>query len=174
MVQGLYSNYIENFANHNDDLDIIEEETDIDEQSDIDQEIDDEQDIDDEQENKLNSNRNNFQDSIPRIPNDSNQITNNNLDIFTEEEENNELVEQELSDQNNDDRIEEGFTQGKKIIYTKHKLLLKSILFGILFYLLSSQKIYKITKPYLKTLDPTLIHTLLFIGLHYFLNIVFE
>jgi hypothetical protein len=71
-------------------------------------------------------------------------------------------------------RVIEPFSEGTKIQYGKHKLLLKSILAGILFYLLSSPQVYKLTKPYLKNIDAVIIHSLLFVAIHFFLNIVFN
>ena len=97
-----------------------------------------------------------------------------NNDVVPEEE--NIDVEEEYKNYNSNrsqSQVIEGFSEGKKIAYGKHKLLLKSILFGILFYLLSNENIYKLTKPMLKNTNPVLIHTLIFVGLHYFINIMF-
>ena len=66
----------------------------------------------------------------------------------------------------------EGFNGGSKKKYDDSKLILKSILFGLLFYLLSNQKIYNITKPYLNGLDKNLVHSIVFIILFYLINIV--
>ena len=95
-------------------------------------------------------------------------VSNNNPNIVVD---NNVTVEEEEEGFNN--QTIEPFSSGKKIIYGKHKLLLKSILFGILFYLLSSKQAYQLTKPYLNKLDGVIIHSILFVVLHYFLNIVF-
>ena len=95
-------------------------------------------------------------------------VSNNNPNIVVED---NVTVEEEEEGFNN--QTIEPFSSGKKIIYGKHKLVLKSILFGIIFYLLSSKQAYQLTKPYLKKLDGVIIHSILFVVLHYFLNIVF-
>ena len=95
-------------------------------------------------------------------------VSNNNPNIAVD---NSVTVEEEEEGFNN--QTIEPFSSGKKIIYGKHKLVLKSILFGILFYLLSSKQAYQLTKPYLKKLDGVIIHSILFVVLHYFLNIVF-
>ena len=148
MVSGLYSNYIENFQNttvEEEDITIEEEEI---------------------EDNFQNTNMNNI-----NMNNMSNITMPNMNNIIGEEEEiSEEVVDEEEGFQN---KSVEGFSVGKKIEYNKHKLFLKSILFGILFYLLSNPKVYKITKPYLKNIDAVIIHSLLFVGLHYFLNLVF-
>ena len=147
MVSGLYSNYIENFQNttvEEEDITIEEEEI---------------------EDNFQNTNMNNI-----NMNNMSNITMPNMNNIIGEEEEiSEEVVDEEEGFQN---KSVEGFSVGKKIEYNKHKLFLKSILFGILFYLLSNPKVYKITKPYLKNIDAVIIHSLLFVGLHYFLNLV--
>lgn len=66
----------------------------------------------------------------------------------------------------------EGFKGGEEKKYNENKLVLKSILFGLLFYLLSNQKIYDLTKPYLNGLDKNLVHSIVFIILFYLINIV--
>jgi hypothetical protein len=66
----------------------------------------------------------------------------------------------------------EGFKGGEEKKYNDNKLVLKSILFGLLFYLLSNQKIYDLTKPYLNGLDKNLVHSIVFIILFYLINIV--
>lgn len=148
MVSGLYSNYIENFQNttvEEEDITIEEEEI---------------------EDNFQNTNMSNI-----NLNNMSNITMPNMNNIIGEEEEiSEEVVDEEEGFQN---KSVEGFSVGKKIEYNKHKLFLKSILFGILFYLLSNPKVYKITKPYLKNIDAVIIHSLLFVGLHYFLNLVF-
>ena len=71
----------------------------------------------------------------------------------------------------NDKQIE-GFEGGSNNKYNESKLVLKSILFGLLFYLLSNQKIYNLTRPYLNGLDKNLVHSIVFIILFYLINIV--
>lgn len=144
MIKGLSSKFIENFQ--------VEEEEYEDEDEDVYDEIDEE-----------NENENNQE--IAAVSNNS---YDNNPTIKIED---NVTVEEEEEGFNN--QTIEPFSSGKKIIYGKHKLLLKSILFGILFYLLSSKQAYQLTKPYLKKLDGVIIHSILFVVLHYFLNIVF-
>ena len=150
MVSGLYSNYIENFQNttvEEEDITIEEEEIEDNFQN----------------TNMSNINLNNMNMSNITMPNMNN--------IIGEEDEiDEEVIDEEEGFRN---KSVEGFSVGKKIEYNKHKLFLKSILFGILFYLLSNPKVYKITKPYLKNIDAVIIHSLLFVGLHYFLNLVF-
>jgi hypothetical protein len=66
----------------------------------------------------------------------------------------------------------EGFKGGEEKKYNDNKLVLKSILFGLLFYILSNQKIYNLTRPYLNGLDKNLVHSIVFIILFYLINIV--
>ena len=66
----------------------------------------------------------------------------------------------------------EGFRGGEEKKYNDNKLVLKSILFGLLFYILSNPKIYNLTRPYLNGLDKNLVHSIVFIILYYLINIV--
>tara|TARA_B100000242_G_C42964064_1_gene447207 strand:+ start:362 stop:862 length:501 start_codon:yes stop_codon:yes gene_type:complete len=166
MVSGLYSNYIENFQNttvEEEDITIEEEEIEDNFQNTNMNNINMNNMNNINNMNMSNINLNNMNMSNITMPNMNN--------IIGEEEEiNEEVIDEEEGFQN---KSVEGFSVGKKIEYNKHKLFLKSILFGILFYLLSNPKVYKITKPYLKNIDAVIIHSLLFVGLHYFLNLVF-
>ena len=118
--------------------------------------------------------------------------TDNNFIDTSSEEENKVIVEEELKVQEEfksnkkvkkqksqkSNKIEEsfknleGFRGGEKKEYNNFKLLLKSILFGLLFYLLSNEKIYKLTKPYLNGLDKNIVHSIVFIVLFYLINLI--
>ena len=88
-------------------------------------------------------------------------------DIIDEEEQFNNLVEGF-----NDYKVIEGFSGGDENDYNSHKLILKSILFGLLFFVLSNNKIYAITKPLTKGLDRQVIHAIIFAILYYIVNTV--
>jgi hypothetical protein len=118
--------------------------------------------------------------------------TDNNFIDTSSEEENKVIVEEELKVQEEfksnkknkkqksqkSNKIEEsfknleGFRGGETKEYNNFKLLLKSILFGLLFYLLSNEKIYKLTKPYLNGLDKNIVHSIVFIVLFYLINLI--
>jgi len=72
----------------------------------------------------------------------------------------------------NNYNVVEGFTGGDENDYNSHKLILKSILFGLLFFVLSNSKIYAITKPLTKGLDRQVIHALIFTVIYYIVNTV--
>ena len=157
MVKGLYSNYIENFDNP-----YSEDESEVEVES------------EDEIESEGGEINERFQDSINSKPLMNRGVVEGEVDEEVDKEVEEEVYEEFTNQINRKSSIKEGFSEGKKIIYGKHKLLLKSILFGILFYLLSNKQIYKLTSPYFKNLDPSLMHTLIFVGLHYFINVVFN
>lgn len=147
MIKGLSSSFIENFQNTSDNNMIIEEEEDGE----------------------------NVEDTLDIQQTESTEVQDNNMNI-----EDNKTIEEESTSSDDvyeefqNSRVIEPFSEGTKIQYGKHKLLLKSILAGILFYLLSSPQVYKLTKPYLKNIDAVIIHSLLFVAIHFFLNIVFN
>ena len=72
----------------------------------------------------------------------------------------------------NNYNVVEGFTGGDENDYNSHKLILKSILFGLLFFVMSNSKIYAITKPLTKGLDRQLIHAIIFTVIYYIVNTV--
>ena len=144
MFGGFYSNNIENYQNLN-SLD----DTDVDSEVDIEDEDD------------------NIQEEIEGYQN-------NNIPVEEEVTDESSFDNEVLEEFSNEKKVVEGFSEGKKIVYGKHKLFLKSILFGILFYLLSNENVYKLTKPMIKNMNPVIVHSLIFVGLHYLLNIIFD
>ena len=72
----------------------------------------------------------------------------------------------------NNYNVVEGFTGGDENDYNSHKLILKSILFGLLFFVMSNSKIYAITKPLTKGLDRQLIHAIILTVIYYIVNTV--
>lgn len=100
------------------------------------------------------------------------QFKDNNSDITEEEEHLLQDLNHKFKESNPDVKAVEGFRGGQEKKYNDNKLVLKSILFGLLFYLLSNQKIYDLTKPYLNGLDKNLVHSIVFIILYYLINIV--
>ena len=97
----------------------------------------------------------------------------NNSDITEEEDEPSQQdLNHKFKESNTNIKGVEGFRGGEEKKYNDNKLVLKSILFGLLFYLLSNPKIYNLTKPYLNGLDKNLVHSIVFIILFYLINIV--
>lgn len=91
----------------------------------------------------------------------NNDLTGNNLDVVVEEE------EEGFQNNNHNNK---SFKGGKKRKYDNHKLLLNSILFGLVFFIVSHPRTYAITKPYIKGFDKNLVHTIVFITLYYIIN----
>ena len=99
------------------------------------------------------------------ISNMNNDLTGNNLieNVVVEEEE-------EGFKNNNNPNNNRSFKGGRKRKYDNHKLLLNSILFGLVFFIVSHPRTYAITKPFIKGFDKHLVHTLVFIALYFIIN----
>jgi len=117
-------------------------------------------------ENENENENNNKQDEVIEEEDYSIQEEKEN-EIVGEEEQFNNLIE----GFNNYDVVE-NFTGGDENEYKNYKLVLKSILFGLLFFILSNAKIYAITKPLTKGLDRQVIHAIIFTLLYYIVNTV--
>ena len=129
--------------------------------------------------------------SFQEFNNDGNPIGNNegvktfdlvnNGNLIVEDESNEleevleEVGEEEFDEElegfsNNNNKNNSSFKGGKKRKYNDHKLLLNSILFGLVFFILSHPRTYAITKPFIKGFDKHLVHTLVFIAIYYLVN----
>lgn len=72
--------------------------------------------------------------------------------------------------ENDEPIIIEGFNGSVNKNLSNDKLLLKSILFGLIFYILSHPKTFELTKPITQKMDKLIIHTIVFILIVFCLN----
>lgn len=72
--------------------------------------------------------------------------------------------------ENDEPIIIEGFNGSVNKNLSNDKLLLKSILFGLIFYVLSHPKTFELTKPITQKMDKLIIHTIVFILIVFCLN----
>ena len=158
MIFGINNNFSENFQNPNEveNIDILEDDEDDDlyfnKNVEVEEEIEEEVEQEQEQVNLTN-------------------ISNNELI----EEEN----KQKLDNSQNENDIEpfsnkviEPF-KGSEEEENKHlKIFSKSILLGLLFYILTHPKIFNLTKPITNKLDKFLVHAIIFTFITYFINLV--
>ena len=96
-------------------------------------------------------------------------------DIFDSNElESDENIIQEESEmlESNNTSIVEGFNGSKVLELNNEKVWLKSIMFGLLFYILSNPKIYDLTKGLSSQVNKHVLHTLIFVVITYFLLII--
>lgn len=105
---------------------------------------------------------------------------NNDMDNGQENNENDDMeIEEIISEENFDDieEEEEGFTNlfkgSNHSDYKNMKNLLKSILAGLIFFILCNKKIITLSKSYFKGFDTNLIHALIFFVIIYITNITF-
>jgi hypothetical protein len=87
----------------------------------------------------------------------------------TEPEELEEPEEKTIMQNNS---VVEGFNGSKVIELNNEKVWLKSIMFGLLFYILSNPKIYDLTKGLSSQINKHVLHTLIFVVITYFLLII--
>ena len=83
------------------------------------------------------------------------------------------LVLKDIDDERDeeDGDVVEGFNGGQFRVYLDNKLLLKSILFGLLFYILANPRSYKYTSRFTTNkLDRVLVHAIIFTLLVYLVN----
>ena len=81
-----------------------------------------------------------------------------------------EELEEKTNMKNNS--VVEGFNGSKVIELNNEKIWLKSIMFGLLFYILSNPKIYDLTKGLSSQINKHVLHTLIFVVITYFLLII--
>jgi len=162
MVASLRNDFIEGFENQNDEdysvghyLDKFQNSNDN--NVDVEGEIEEEE---IESEEMMNSN-------------DSFQNTNNieSEDIEGEDIEGEDIEGEELEMMSNNSVVE-GFNGSKVIELNNEKIWLKSIMFGLLFYILSNPKMYDLTKGLSTQVNKHVIHTLIFVVITYFLLII--
>ncbi len=164
MVASLRNDFIEGFENQNDEdysvghyLDKFQNSNDNNVDVDVEGEIEEEE---IESEEMMNSN-------------DSFQNTNNieSEDIEGEDIEGEDIEGEELEMMSNNSVVE-GFNGSKVIELNNEKIWLKSIMFGLLFYILSNPKMYDLTKGLSTQVNKHVIHTLIFVVITYFLLII--
>ena len=164
MVASLRNDFIEGFENQNDEdysvghyLDKFQNSNDNNVDVDVEGEIEEEE---IESEEMMNSN-------------DSFQNTNNieSEDIEGEAIEGEDIEGEELEMMSNNSVVE-GFNGSKVIELNNEKIWLKSIMFGLLFYILSNPKMYDLTKGLSTQVNKHVIHTLIFVVITYFLLII--
>ena len=164
MVASLRNDFIEGFENQNDEdysvghyLDKFQNSNDNNVDVDAEGEIEEEE---IESEEMMNSN-------------DSFQNTNNieSEDIEGEDIEGEDIEGEELEMMSNNSVVE-GFNGSKVIELNNEKIWLKSIMFGLLFYILSNPKMYDLTKGLSTQVNKHVIHTLIFVVITYFLLII--
>ena len=83
-----------------------------------------------------------------------------------------ENVEGEDTEIMSNNSIVEGFNGSKVIELNNEKIWLQSIMFGLLFYILSNPKIYDLTKGLSSQVNKHVLHTLIFVVITYFLLII--
>ena len=93
----------------------------------------------------------------------------NNIESEDVEGENVEGEDTEIMSNNS---IVEGFNGSKVIELNNEKIWLQSIMFGLLFYILSNPKIYDLTKGLSSQVNKHVLHTLIFVVITYFLLII--
>ena len=159
MVASLRNDFIEAFENQDDEefsvghyLDKFQN-SDGNTTPDLDSEAEAEE--EDDEEVKMNS-KSKFQDT-------------NNIESENVEGENVEGEDTEIMSNNS---IVEGFNGSKVIELNNEKIWLKSIMFGLLFYILSNPKIYDLTKGLSSQVNKHVLHTLIFVVITYFLLII--
>tara|TARA_B100000902_G_C26618349_1_gene578538 strand:- start:61 stop:558 length:498 start_codon:yes stop_codon:yes gene_type:complete len=164
MVASLRNDFIEAFENQDDEefsvghyLDKFQN-SDGNTTPDLDSEAEAEE--EDDEEVKMNS-KSKFQ--------DTNNIESENVEGENVEGENVEGEDTEIMSNNS---IVEGFNGSKVIELNNEKIWLKSIMFGLLFYILSNPKIYDLTKGLSSQVNKHVLHTLIFVVITYFLLII--
>ena len=83
-----------------------------------------------------------------------------------------EIESEELEEDISNNPVVEGFNGSKKLELSNEKIWLKSILFGLLFYILSNPKIYDLTKDFTKQINKHVFHTIVFVIITYFLLLI--
>ena len=71
-----------------------------------------------------------------------------------------------------DSSVVEGFNGSKVIELNNEKVWLKSIMFGLLFYILSNPKIYDLTKGLSSQINKHVLHTIIFVVITYLLLLI--
>ena len=130
--------------------------------------VDDEDYNVDNQKDNVDNQKDNLDNQEDNVDNEEDNVDNkeDNDDFDTDENYNN------LTEGFNNYKTIEGFTGAIEEDYKSYKLILKSILFGLLFFVMSNSKIYAITKPLTKGLDRQLIHAIIFAIIYYIVNMV--
>ena len=100
---------------------------------------------------------------------DTNNIESEDVEGENVEGENVEGEDTEIMSNNS---IVEGFNGSKVIELNNEKIWLQSIMFGLLFYILSNPKIYDLTKGLSSQVNKHVLHTLIFVVITYFLLII--
>lgn len=79
---------------------------------------------------------------------------------------------EEEADNMMNDTVVEGFNGSKVIELNNEKVWLKSIMFGLLFYILSNPKIYDLTKGLSSQINKHVLHTIIFVVITYLLLLI--
>ena len=161
MVASLRNEFTEGFQNQNDNelsvdhyLDKFQNsmETVVDEENIVDEEEDSM--VDEE-----NLSKEKFQ--------NSNELPAEEEDIPEED-----IPGEEEADNMMNDTVVEGFNGSKVIELNNEKVWLKSIMFGLLFYILSNPKIYDLTKGLSSQINKHVLHTIIFVVITYLLLLI--
>ena len=98
----------------------------------------------------------------------------NSNELPTEEEDipEEDIPGEEEADNMMNDTVVEGFNGSKVIELNNEKVWLKSIMFGLLFYILSNPKIYDLTKGLSSQINKHVLHTIIFVVITYLLLLI--
>jgi hypothetical protein len=126
-----------------------------------------------EGENIESESRESFQDTanIESENVESENVESENIESEDNELKNDENIIQEESEmlESNNTSIVEGFNGSKVLELNNEKVWLKSIMFGLLFYILSNPKIYDLTKGLSSQINKHMLHTIFFVVISYLL-----
>lgn len=167
MVAALKNDFVEQFENNHDKnsvehyLDKFQNSTNETAMVDVEEEVQGEM-----SENIESELRDNFQDTM-NIESEDNDYTENIEQENNISEEDN-VFEESNNYMNNNPSIE-GFNGSKVLELNNEKVWLKSIMFGLLFYILSNPKVYDLTKGLSNQINKHMLHTLIFVLISYLL-----
>ena len=114
------------------------------------------------------------EDSMVDEENLSKEKFQNSNELPTEEEDipEEDIPGEEEADNIMNDTVVEGFNGSKVIELNNEKVWLKSIMFGLLFYILSNPKIYDLTKGLSSQINKHVLHTIIFVVITYLLLLI--
>lgn len=96
----------------------------------------------------------------------------NELPVEEEDIPEEDIPGEEEADNMMNDTVVEGFNGSKVIELNNEKVWLKSIMFGLLFYILSNPKIYDLTKGLSSQINKHVLHTIIFVVITYLLLLI--
>ena len=102
----------------------------------------------------------------------SNELSTDGEDIPEEDIPEEDIPGEEEADNVMNDTVVEGFNGSKVIELNNEKVWLKSIMFGLLFYILSNPKIYDLTKGLSSQINKHVLHTIIFVVITYLLLLI--